>query len=266
MDRALFVCEPMTPSPPSYDPVHFEALFAAGERHFWFRHRNALLARIVRNEARRLARPCRLLEVGCGAGNVLVGLERLVPDVELLGLDLHHEGLACARRHVRCALLQGDVERAPFKAAVRFELVGAFDVIEHLDDDLGALEGLSRLVSPDGRVLLTVPAGPELWSVVDEQAGHRRRYESGTLGCLLHQAGFEVLYLTRFMAPLYPLVRLARAFAGRHPPRQAVAEELRVRPGFNLLCRLLLAPEGWALARRWQLAWGSSLLAVARLS
>jgi len=115
-------------SVPSYDPAHFEVLFAAGERHFWFRHRNALLARVVRDEVRRLARPCRLLEMGCGAGNVLVGLERLTTGVGLLGLDLHQEGLACARRHVRrSALVRGDVGRAPFGPGTRFDLVGAFD-------------------------------------------------------------------------------------------------------------------------------------------
>jgi SAM-dependent methyltransferase len=254
------------PDRPSYDPVHFETLFAAGERHFWFRHRNALLAAVVRREARRLGGIVRLLEVGCGAGNVLAGLERLVPAVTLLGLDLHLERLACARRHARCGLVQGDVRRPPFAAATRFELVGLFDVLEHLDDDGEALRALLPLVAPQGRLLLTVPAGPQLWSVVDEQAGHRRRYRAEPLRALLASAGFEVEYLTPFMAPLYPLVRLARAVASRRRDDQAVASELRVVPGFNELCAALLWPERLPVARRWRLPWGSSLLAVARVA
>jgi len=253
---------PQPVQPPAYDPAHYASLSAAGERHFWFHHRNVLLAGLVRDTARRIGRPCRLLEVGCGAGNVLAGLAWRVPEVALVGLDQHPEGLTAARRLVSCPLVLGDLGRLPFRAA--FEMVALFDVIEHCDDDLAALQQAQGSLAPDGFLMVTVPANPKLWSVVDEAAGHRRRYRPEDLEALLQRAGLEAVYLTHFMAPLYPAVRLARALARHRHPQQIVAVELRVRPFLNALLRWLLWPERLALARRWRLPLGSSLVALAR--
>ena len=247
---------------PAYDPAHYASLSAAGERHFWFHHRNVLLASLIRDAARHLGRPCRLLEVGCGAGNVLAGLEWRVPEVALVGLDLYPEGLTAARRLVSCALVQADLGRLPFRTA--FDMVAVLDVIEHCDDDLAALQQAKGSLARDGFLIVTVPADPRLWSVVDEAAGHRRRYRSEDLQALLERAGLEVVYLTHFMAPLYPVVRLARALARRRDPQQIVATELHVRPFWNALFRWVLWPERFALARRWRLPVGSSLVALAR--
>jgi SAM-dependent methyltransferase len=159
-------------------------------------------------------------------------------------------------------LVLGDLGRLPFRTT--FEMVALFDVIEHCDDDLAALQQAQSSLARDGLLLVTVPANPKLWSVVDEAAGHRRRYRPEHLEAVLQRAGFETLYLTHFMAPLYPAVRLARALARHREAQQIVATELRVRPFWNTLLRFLLWPERLALARRWRLPLGSSLVALAR--
>ena len=263
------------PAPPtgheSYDPVFFAQLFAVEDRHFWFRSRNRVLATLVRQVTRGLPPGYRVLEVGCGTGNVLRMLDRVCPQGVVIGMDLFAEGLQYARRRTRRPLVRGDVHAAPF--AVPFDVLGLFDVLEHLPDDRRVLADLAGLLRPGGRLLLTVPAYPALWSYFDEAAHHCRRYTPGDLDRKLRAAGYAVEYLTPYMAPLFPLVwlgrRVAALRAGRTADRAADAaaltsQEFRVTPGLNELAGAILTPEVRLIAHRRRLPIGTSLLAVAR--
>jgi SAM-dependent methyltransferase len=165
------------------------------------------------------------------------------------------------------------VQLPPFGPA--FHLVGLFDVLEHLDDDVGVLRDLRRLLAAGGRLLLTVPADPALWSYFDEASHHRRRYTPATLRAALAAAGFRVDYLTPFMAALYPLVWLGRRWQGRQkvergaPPDpdenfRLAMREVRVVPGVNGLLTTVLAAEAGLVARRRVLPFGTSIAVVAR--
>ena len=142
------------PAGGGYDPDCFARLAPVEDRHFWFRAR----ARVITAVARRLARAWppgyRVLEVGCGAGGTLRALERGCPGGRLIGMDLHREGLRLARRRCAATFVQADVLAPPFLGS--FHLIGLFDVLEHLADDVGTLERLRELLRPEGRLLLTV--------------------------------------------------------------------------------------------------------------
>lgn len=252
---------------PGYDPALFARVRRAENRHFWFRHRNEVIARVVRRLRRHWSAESRVLEVGCGTGNTLRVLEQHARPARVIGLDLYDEGLDYARRSVGCELVRGDLRDIPVPGA--FDLIAAFDVVEHLDDDRAVLAGFRRRLVPGGRVLLTVPALMSLWSYFDEAACHRRRYTAATLRGTLAAAGFRVETLTYFMAPLVPVVWAARrAAAARGRVRKAdaaamAADEFRVVPGVNLAFRAVLAVERAALAVGFRPPVGSSLLAVA---
>jgi SAM-dependent methyltransferase len=260
-----------TAAPRGYDPAWFEILAAVEARHFWFRARNGIIATIVQQIIAERDPGVRLLEVGCGTGNVLRMLRDVCPNGEVVGLDLFEAGLEHARGRCDCKLVPGDILQAPF-APGSFDVIGMFDVLEHLPDDAAALRALHSLLAPGGSVVLTVPAGRALWSYFDEVAGHYRRYEPAGLIGKLAQNGFHITYLTHFMATIFPLVWAVRKWAGRaeHSRKetpdgfQRARTELKVRPvGNEILCGLLKW-ERWWIARRRSLPLGTSLLAVAQ--
>lgn len=84
------------------------------------------------------------------------------------------------------------------------------DVLEHIDDDAGALAALHDLLRPRGRLLITVPAYQWLWSGHDVVAHHRRRYTARQLRSRLAEAGFAVSYLSYFNTFLFPLIATKR--------------------------------------------------------
>ena len=253
----------------AYDPSFFENLAAAEDRHFWFRARNRVIEVLAAQLTAGLAPGFRVLEVGCGTGSALRALERACPRGTVVGMDLFGEGLHHARRH-GSRLVQADLHRPPFAAG--FELVGVFDVLEHLADDVRVLADLARLLAPHGALLVTVPAGRRLWSFYDETVRHRRRYEVGELAASLREAGYEVEYLTPYMSAILPLVWARRKLArGGRPASEAEShalaeDEFRIVPGLNEVLRWCLAPEAGRIARRRQLPFGTSLVAVARRS
>lgn len=257
-------------APSSYDPSFFAPLFAVEDRHFWFRARNQIIATVVRQLTATMPLGYRVLEVGCGTGNVLHMLEQVCADGTVVGMDLFADGLQYARRRASCHLIQGNMCAPPF--AEQFNLIGMFDVLEHLTDDMQALRDLKAMLVPGGALLLTVPAHQSLWSYFDEESRHCRRYAPSELRSKLIEAGYRVEYLTQYMATIFPLVWLGRrvaALISRSPVGEAngkdvAAADLRVVPVINDVLALLLAQEARVIARRRQLPIGTSIIAVAR--
>jgi SAM-dependent methyltransferase len=255
----------------SYDPEFFAKLADVESRHFWFRTRNQVIATLMKQFAKDWEDGYRVLEVGCGTGNVLQALEKASPRGVVVGMDLFAEGLVFARKRTACALVQGDVEQPGF--GVPFDVVGAFDVVEHLTDDLRILRSLHAMLRPGGVLLLTVPAYQSLWSYFDEASHHCRRYEPEDLRQKLNQTGFEVLFLSPFMATVYPLMWLVRRLGswrrrGKAPSAETdlslTLQELRIVPVLNWLLTFVLRQEARLIQARIVLPFGSSLIAAAR--
>ncbi|MFH0793189.1 MAG: class I SAM-dependent methyltransferase [bacterium] len=230
-----------------------------------------MLSSVVRQLTSDLPDGFRVLEVGCGTGNVLRVLEKVCSRGRVFGMELFEEGLKYARQRVSCPLVAGNAHRSPFR--VKFHVIGLFDVLEHLSDDLPILRDLYAQLEDGGVLLLTVPAHPSLWSYADVAACHHRRYTRPQLGRILREVGFEVEFLTEFMMTIFPLVWLKRRAAaitkpeGLHDAQAAIAlgkEELRIVPGLNALLTGLLHLEARLVSRRARLPFGTSLLAIAR--
>ncbi len=255
-----------------YDPAYFAPLAGIEDRHFWFRSRNRVIEGLVRQIESELRPGYRILEVGCGTGNVLRVLRRVCTRGMTVGMDLFAGGMPFARQRTDAELIRGDVHAPPFGA--RFELVGLFDVLEHLPDDVEALSALRVLLRPGGRLILTVPAHASLWSYFDEASRHARRYDESDLIRKLTEAGFEIEYWSNYMMILFPLLWAGRRWASlnnRRSPgegriRELANAELRIIPGINELLALALTLELQIIGRRRQLPMGTSLLAIARNS
>jgi SAM-dependent methyltransferase len=256
----------------TFDPEIFKRFTDVEDRHFWFQVRNRIIATLVGQLTAGLPAGFRVLEVGCGTGVVLRALEPVCRRGRLTGMDLYEEGLAAARRRLDCTLIQGDALEPP-ALPEPFDVVGSFDMIEHLEDDRRVLRNLAAMTRPGGALVVTVPANPKLWSYFDEANHHCRRYVPDDLAAKATEAGFEVEYLSHFMATIFPLVWLKRRFSnlfGRrltwagNRERQLVERELTVFPVVNGLLARLLAPEVRAIARRKTFRHGTSLILVGR--
>ena len=253
-----------------YHPAFFAELLRVEDRHFWFRARNYLISTLVGRIVRRWPRRYRVLEVGCGNGNVLRHLVRVCRGATVVGMDRFAEGLRHARDRAACPVVQANAGCTPFR--VGFDLVGMFDVLEHTPDDMQVLRDLHALLVPGGVLLLTVPAGKVLWSYFDEISHHCRRYEAPELTERLRRAGFELELVTHYMAAIYPLVRLIRRL--RLPSQQcrdggldaigALRSEFTIVPVANALLTLVLRVEAAWVSLGNRLPFGTSLVAVAR--
>lgn len=256
----------LTFRPGGYDPAFFDQLARIEDRHFWFRARNELIFELSRRISLSL-KPCdRVLEVGCGTGNVLRVLEQACPNSMVVGLELWFVGLRYARSRSGAALVQGDIRNSPF--GKEFDLLGMFDVLEHLPEDQEILRLAGRSLRPGGKLLLTVPAHQSLWSYFDDAARHCRRYSSDGIRQKLENAGFEVEFLTEFMACIFPLVWSYRKLSGlrkkSNSTKQLAREELRLLPVVNGFLTGMLSLEAKWVSRGHTLPIGTSLLSVAR--
>jgi SAM-dependent methyltransferase len=235
----------------AYTAVHIEE-----DRHHWyFRGRLAVLLAVL--EAALPPPPCRLVDLGCGTGNVLQALGRFGHAIGVEhDADLRAAGLA-AGLEVRAGGLPDDIP-VPDDGADAALLL---DVIEHVDDDIAALRAARRVVRPGGIVMVTVPAYAWLWSGHDVALGHRRRYTASRVRAAVAAAGLRVEHVSYFNTVLFPAiaaVRLAKRLAGAgshdlHRPPAAVNDALTAL--FALERHLVLRPG---------LPFGSSIVAVAR--
>jgi SAM-dependent methyltransferase len=145
-----------------------------------------------------------------------------------------------------------------------FDGVGIYDVLEHVEDDRGVLDSIGRALHQDGFVIITVPQHPALWSAVDVQAHHVRRYTWRGLEALLHEVGFTVEYATSFVTALLPVMWLSRMSKRDCLKEVDPLDELRLPAWLNRLFGGALSVEARLLAAGFRFPIGGSLLILAR--
>lgn len=123
-----------------------------------------------------------------------------------------------------------------------FDVIGAFDVLEHIEQDGAVLSEMFRAVHAGGGIMLTVPQHPFLWSRTDEHARHKRRYTRAGMIDKVRRAGFRVARATSFVSLLLPAMVMSRA-AGRATRRADPLPELGIGAGMNAILTRVLAAE-----------------------
>ena len=240
-------------------------IFADVDQHsFWFAHRNRMIARVLDIHARSGT----FVEVGSGSGAVGASFER--PERPVACVEPIAGGaIAAAERGVTTSFC-GDLESLCLPDET-VPVIGAFDVIEHLDSPALLLLECRRIIRTDGLLVLTVPAHQFLWSDLDEWNGHTRRYSVPAVRELLTETGFNPCWLSHFFAPLVLPAFVSRVvpshIRGPRTPEE-IEEKLRANlaPRSSWVDRALRwihRPE-LATVDRVRLPFGTSVIAVAR--
>lgn len=245
-----------------FNPEFFRLMVEVEPGHFWFVMRNRILASVMRKH---FPRPDKMLEIGCGTGFVMAGMRVAFPRAQLSGSDIFTDGLPFASGRVPGAFLfQMDARHIPFRE--EFDWIGAFDVLEHIEEDEAVLAQMFRACRPGGGIALTVPQHRWLWSRVDDFACHKRRYTRAELVEKTVRAGFRVEYATSFVSLLLPLMLASRwskqSVADMDGQMEAVG--LKVGGLTNAALGAIMRIE-WALIKAGlSFPFGGSLLLIAR--
>lgn len=240
---------------------YFKELADLEERNFWFRARNKLILWALHKYSPELKS---FLEIGCGTGFVISAISKRFPEARLSGSEYFEEGLVYARQRVPGAeFTQMDARRIPYESEL--DTIGAFDVLEHIEEDEVVLQQIYKALKPGGIVFITVPQHRWLWSAVDEYACHVRRYDANELNNKVCNAGFYIIQNTSFVSTLLPAMYLSRLLQrNKMNKSMGTMAELRINPILNKIFEWLLNFELILIRAGIALPVGGSRLLIAR--
>lgn len=240
---------------------YFAELSKLEAGHFWFRARNRL---ILWATAKYCSEFKSYLEIGCGTGYVLDGIAKAFPCRQLYGSEIFIDGLFYARdRQPNINFMQMDARQIPF--IDEFDVIGAFDVLEHIHEDDLVLKQIHDALHVGGMLLLTVPQHHFLWSPVDSFACHVRRYSAEELYSKLTKAGFDILRSTSFVTILLPVMILSRIVQTKKKSNCIdIIDVLRISSWLNKLFEIILRIEIFFISCGLNLPFGGSRIAIVR--
>lgn len=243
-----------------YPADDFAWLHQIEDTNFWFKARNKILCWLLKkyiNSDKRV----KVLEIGCGTGGVLKMMSKFA-NFELFGAELSLDYLKFIKDRLPAVkVLQLDATNLPFTD--QFDVICAFDVIEHIENDVLALRNIHKSLKKDGLVYITVPQHKWLWSSADDKAYHKRRYSKKELMDKVKRESFEIVFCSSFVFTLLPFMAFSRFFKKKDKPEQGNTE-FNLPPLINKMFYLLMMFDLLLIRIGFRLPVGGSLVIVAR--
>jgi len=232
---------------------------------FWVRSRNRLIKNII-NQYSRGRGETKFLDIGCGTGEVIrtIGTN---PNLKITGSEIYLNGLLYAKKKLPDAeFIQYDVTQG--RLPEDFDIIGAFDVIEHIENDRSAIANIYEMLRDGGYFVVTVPQYMFLWSRLDEIVRHKRRYSRTEILAKLRQQGFVVEYCSSFLFVLFPMMVISRIFDRNKKESESTEVEFKNRVSFpRMLNRFFdnaMRIDEALIDLKISLPYGGSLLVIAK--
>ncbi len=249
----------------SYPSEGNEMCFQLEDNSYWFKHRNRIVSLMI---AKYKAHRNVFADVGGGNGFVSMLLQTQLTDVILI--EPGPQGVINASKrgvkNVICSVL----DQCKF-INKSIEMIGMFDVVEHIEHPNNILQESKRVLTDDGLLFLTVPAFNFLWSNEDKSAGHFTRYTKSTMKNLLHTNGFEPVFMSYFFQfltmPIFALRSIPSRLGmyARQQNQQHYNQQHSSGSGIsNSIVNYFCNKEEATLSAGNQLNFGSSLIVVAK--
>jgi SAM-dependent methyltransferase len=184
------------------------------EKNYWW-HLGRL--RIIKTYVSRALvdkQKAKIMNVGCGTGGTIDMLEKFGT---VDNVDISDDAISFMKQNGYTRLTKVDDIALPFKDKT-YDMVGAFDVLEHIENQTGALKEWKRILKDDGAVVITVPAYQWLWSDHDKSLYHERRYTTARIKQAATEAGLRVekkSYAIVFSLPLVVAFRYINKITGK---------------------------------------------------
>jgi SAM-dependent methyltransferase len=248
-----------------FPPNMFDILADLEENNFWFKARNIIIQNIL-NKYIGKNNNYKFLEIGCGNGYVLKGLMNL--DYQLVGSEIYIDGLINVKKRLsdNVELIQLNALNMPFENT--FDIIGAFDVIEHIDDDEKVMQEVFKALKPNGYFLITVPQYQWMWSYLDDYAKHKRRYTQKEIKQKLIKNKFQIIYSSSFVTTLFPFVVLSRFLKKNKPLEKVTLEdviaEFKIPKWLNNLFYRLMLIDAKLIKYGFSLPFGNSIIVLAK--
>lgn len=249
----------------NYPDGGFDLTDKSGENSFWVRSRNRLFKSIVQDHLVSTGKT-KFLEIGCGTGGFI---QQIVENenLEITGSEIYLRGLLYAKKNLPDVdFIQFDVTQGV--VGEEFDLIVAFDVIEHIENDAAAISNINKMLHKGGSLIITVPQHMFLWGKLDEIVKHKRRYSRRELVDKLQENGFDISYCTSFLFVLFPLMLISRMFDKGRDQSQSdeVALEKRVKFSnvLNFIFDRLMRIDEALIRLGISLPFGGTLVVVAR--
>jgi SAM-dependent methyltransferase len=242
------------------DTKLYDAHARLDDEHWWFLGRRAIAHDALERHLHPLVGTRRILDAGCGTGGNLRMLQQFGT---VTGLELEPAALEQAKKRTggSVRLLQGGIPEGLPKGE-QFDVITMFDVLEHLDDPVGAIKALKDLLTPSGQLVITVPAFQFLWSKHDDLNHHKRRYSLRQLTEHLAEGGMKVDFHSYFNSVLFGPVAAVRLFRKVVPGNEGDSDYGSGGGVANWALTKLFSAERH-VASRLPVPFGVSLLAVA---
>ena len=240
-------------------PIEYERMFAAEDGHRWYQGMATITRAILdRHLPRKENRE--ILDAGCGTGGAMASI--LNDYGRVTGFDLSMKGLTfCKARNLK-RIFSAFVTKIPIENE-RFDLVTSFDVLNHVEDDRLAMKELTRMLRPEGYLLVRLPAYEWMRRQHDVQVSTVRRYTCRQVKRLFSSCGFQSVRLTYANTFLFPLAVANVIFEKIHPPVTDSSELSASSGGLNSLFKLILRCEA-PFAARFLLPFGLSVVALGK--
>jgi SAM-dependent methyltransferase len=187
--------------------IVYQQMAELDDRHWWYRARRQIIADLIRREAQ-LPPGAQILEIGCGTGH---NLSMLAGFGHVDALEFDDEARELSEKRLGRKVMSSPLPELSGVPDRHYDLIGTFDVIEHIDDDRAALASIASKLKPGGKFVMTVPAHQWMWSAHDVVNHHKRRYSKIGLKRLIEGSPMRLVKIGYFNSLLFPLAVAERA-------------------------------------------------------